>query len=409
MVVLPLLSYSQFGGLLNKIKDKALTAAERKVDEAANSLQKNKGEKSGPAIEMTGDKKKVPTITSYSKFDFVPGEKVIYAEDFSQDPVGEFPLTWKTKAKGEIVKVSGQPGNWLRGYKEGTITSVNNRELGENYTVEFDLIYYFGAEAPIYVMPDIIVRFLNNYAVDYKNTSGNISEREGEKSFQFTVHPKEDASLAWVETYGQKPEFTSEKTQVSSFSGSYNQVIHYAIQVQKSRVRIWMNEKKIFDLPQVLENPTKVARIAFKMGSSSFDENQVGYYVSNIRMATGSADTRHKLLDSGKFTTSGILFDVNSDQILPESSGLLNELAGIMKESPDLKFRICGHTSSDGQASANLELSKRRSQSVKDFLVKSGVAEARLVTDGLGDTDPVASNSTKEGRLQNRRVEFTRL
>jgi OmpA-OmpF porin, OOP family len=413
LLAVPLASQAQFGGLLKKVKEKAEAAVDKATDKIIdNATSAKEGASATPVAaneKQASDNKTRTNLTAYSKFDFVPGEKIIYAEDFSQDAVGEFPLQWTTKARGEVMTLNNQPGKWLRSYKNSMVTSVNKNELGEDYTIEFDLIYYFGAKEQIYVMPDLTVRLLNNYTVDYKNRSGMVSEREGEQSFQFQIHPKEDATLAWIETYSNKTSFTSEKATVSEFSKWYNQPVHYAIQVQKSRVRMWMNEKKVFDLPQAISMDKKVARIAFGLGSTSFDDNQVGYYVTNIRMAAGNADTRHKLLETGTFSTSGILFDVNSDRIKPESFGILNEITKVLTENPTVKIRITGHTSADGNAAINLELSKKRALAVKNFLVKGQVSDSRMETTGLGDTKPVAPNTTKEGRVQNRRVEFTKL
>jgi outer membrane protein OmpA-like peptidoglycan-associated protein len=81
-----------------------------------------------------------------------------------------------------------------------------------------------------------------------------------------------------------------------------------------------------------------------------------------------------------------------------------------MKENAGLKVKIVGHTSSDGDDAANLELSKKRAAAIKDALVKDHkIEEARLQTEGKGETQPVGDNKTKEGQVQNRRVEFIKL
>ncbi len=77
---------------------------------------------------------------------------------------------------------------------------------------------------------------------------------------------------------------------------------------------------------------------------------------------------RNKLLTEGKFTTTGILFDVNSDRIKPESYGVLKEIAAVLKNNPALKVKITGHTDSDGEAAYNLTLSKQRATAVKTAL-----------------------------------------
>jgi len=101
---------------------------------------------------------------------------------------------------------------------------------------------------------------------------------------------------------------------------------------------------------------------------------------------------------------------LQSATVRPESYSVLKEIAGLMKEYGDMKIKIIGHTSSDGNPAANVELSKQRAAAVKEVLVKEfSVDAARIQTDGKGQTQPVADNKTKEGKAENRRVEFIKL
>lgn len=151
-------------------------------------------------------------------------------------------------------------------------------------------------------------------------------------------------------------------------------------------------------------------QLYFFLEGSNYQEDEIGLFISNIKIATGLPDTRHKLIDEGKFSTTGILFDVNAATIKPESNGVLKEIAAVLNEHKDLRVKITGHTDSDGVDAANLELSKKRAEAVKAALVKDfGVDGASLETDGKGETKPVVDNRTKEGKAQNRRVEFVKL
>jgi outer membrane protein OmpA-like peptidoglycan-associated protein len=180
-------------------------------------------------------------------------------------------------------------------------------------------------------------------------------------------------------------------------------VNHVIIWVQNRRVRIYHKGAKVLDMPTNLYDDSKFTRLAFQLYRGA----SCSSYVSNIKITTASPDTRNKLLTEGKLVTYGIYFDVNKDIVKPESYGTLNDIAKILNEVPDVKVKIVGHTDADGQDADNLDLSKRRAASVKAELVKTfGVKGDRLVTDGAGETQPVAPNDTPSNKALNRRVEF---
>ena len=181
-----------------------------------------------------------------------------------------------------------------------------------------------------------------------------------------------------------------------------NQKYHISIWVQKSRLRLYMNETKLFDLPKAFPSASiKMDRIRFEEGAAM---------VSNVRVAAGLPDMRNKLITEGKLVTYGIYFDVNKDVVKPESYGTLKEIAAILNEVADVKVKIAGHTDSDGDDANNMDLSKRRAASVKAELVKNfGVNGDRLVTDGFGESQPVAPNDIPVNKALNRRVEFIKL
>ena len=146
----------------------------------------------------------------------------------------------------------------------------------------------------------------------------------------------------------------------------------------------------------------------FRNDAASNEED--AYYLKNIRLAVGAPDTRNKLITEGKFVTHGILFDINSDQIKPESYGAFKDIAAVLSENAMVKVKIVGHTDSDGDDASNLELSKKRAAAVKAFLSKEFHVDAsRLSTDGKGETQPIEKNTSPEGKANNRRVEFIKV
>lgn len=109
-----------------------------------------------------------------------------------------------------------------------------------------------------------------------------------------------------------------------------------------------------------------------------------------------------------KFTGAikGITFDTNKATIRKTSFPVLDEAVSVLKEYPDLKLIIRGHTDNRGKREKNLTLSQQRADAVRDYMVGKGIDASRLKTEGLGPDEPVADNKTEAGRSQNRRIEF---
>lgn len=102
---------------------------------------------------------------------------------------------------------------------------------------------------------------------------------------------------------------------------------------------------------------------------------------------------------------SGILFDVNRANLKDDSRAELTKLATILNKYDDTNILLAGHTDATGSDQYNLELSRRRAQSVSDYLSVQNVNSERFTVQGYGESDPIASNETADGRAQNRRVE----
>lgn len=105
---------------------------------------------------------------------------------------------------------------------------------------------------------------------------------------------------------------------------------------------------------------------------------------------------------------AGALFDVNSDALKPTGQDELNRLASQLKSMSEIQnIQITGHTDSSGAEAYNQQLSERRAMSVKNYLVDQGIPASTMSTMGMGESSPVASNASRDGRAQNRRVELT--
>lgn len=167
-----------------------------------------------------------------------------------------------------------------------------------------------------------------------------------------------------------------------------------------------------------VEGGVKPYRYNWSHGATTEDitDLELGVYTVNVTDANGcvisSIDDMtlyEQVVSKGKFTTRDILFDVGKATIKPESFNTINRIASFMKEHPDITFRIEGHTDSDGSEESNQKLSEDRSKAIRLALIKFGIRENRLQAKGWGESRPIATNLTAEGRALNRRVEFVSL
>ncbi len=403
-------AFPQFD-ILKKVKDKVEDKAKEKIDKTIDTTidnaGKNKEKQQTPEGQVESEQTKenqetVSTNTgkeefkSYSKFDFVPGEQIIFYDDFSQDNIGDFPALWNTNGSGEVVNTNLYPGKWLQFSSRDAIWTDNLLNFPENYTIEFDVIPIKGDEGSMAGYGFRLMQSINAKSFDYGSVPGKAA-------FSFTI---EYFGRPGYRTYingneGQGLELNGIKENKELWQKE-NQKYHMSVWVQKSRVRIYQNETKLFDLPKAFPLSTvKMDRIRFEDGAA---------LVSNIRIAIGAPDMRSKLITEGKLVTRGILFDVNSDKIKPESYGTLKEIAKVLQDNADIKVKIIGHTDNDGSDESNLDLSKRRAASVKNSLTSEfGIDAARMEIDGKGESEPVSDNNTPEGKANNRRVEFIKL
>jgi len=330
------------------------------------------------------------SLQTYSKYDFIPGEKVIFFDDFTETAVGDFPPNWNTTASGEVVTNNIYPGNWFKLIGEGCVALDGGLKLTDNYTIEFDVIPY--------VVNSDIVSFEYGFYLYSAQDPKNLDEGGAVPGNNGGIK----MSFGYRATYSAYNEegytINGEKEDAKMEAGKKYRLSFW---VQKTRLRVYQDQVKIFDLPKVFKPGMQCNQMRFELWGESAP------MITNFRVAAGLPDTRNKLITQGKLVTYGIYFDVNKDVVKPESYGTLKEIATILNEVPEVKVKIWGHTDSDGQDAANLDLSKRRAASVKAELVKNfGVKADRLDTDGMGETQPVAPNDTPVNKALNRRVEF---
>lgn len=347
-----------------------------------------------------------------SKFDFVPGEKVLFIEDFSQDNLGDFPAKWNTNGSGELVNIEGQANKFLRLNKDNVVFPEFVKNLPENFTLEFDLYctdkfnFYNGGL-------DFGITTTASIAKDWKTFQEFGNKQQNTKhTVQFYVHPtaaggNHGTTGVWSGGSGAETlkNYDVEQNQFQTKTG--NTFVHVSIWRQKTRVRVYLNDAKAWDLPRVIPEGKAFQSVYFY--TRGYEGRDESYFIGNVKLAIGDPDTRNKLITQGKYVTSGILFDVNSAKVKAESYGVIKEIASILTENEEVRVKIIGHTDSDGDNNSNLELSKKRAEAVKSVLTQNfNIKPDRLTTDGKGETEPIDKSSTAEAKANNRRVEFVK-
>lgn len=412
---------AQFGNLLDRAKQKVKNKANQKIDQKMDKTIDNTVDNAGKKTSGTNNTNNTNTtnndntnskpettvlLKSYSKFDFVPGEKIVVAEDFSQDAIGDFPDKWNTNGSGEVVTVDGQAGHWLMINKKGRYIPEYITSLPENFTFQFDLLcnekfnYYSNAL-------DLFFLTGKNDKSVFEYSFIELEKRSGVKLGFHPANAGNTGGSAIINSFENGEHVINNEVTTSQFNSNANKTkVKISIWRQKQRLRVYMNEEKVFDLPKAFAANKNYGTVMFEIWSGM--NNDVDrYLLNNIKLAVGSPDTRNKFINEGKFVSHGILFDVNSDIIKPESYGALKDIANVLSENAGVKVMIVGHTDSDGDDKSNLELSKKRAESVKNYLVKEFQIDiSRITTDGKGEAIPIDKNTSAEGKANNRRVEF---
>lgn len=399
---------------VNSRVDQSIDKGFDKVEEGVGGLFKRKDKKKSEApspnpsqpennsagsrvdamqLEPDASQAKSTSFTTYSKFDFIPGEKIIATEDFSQDAIGDFPAKWNTDGSGEVVTVEGKRGKWFKFTGQGTFYPEFLKLIPENATIEFEL----ATDETHHIMT--LVHFID------KSLYSNLLNRRYANQVSVTLDPIGSSEI--IVNDSNEDRVMSNKKEVVMWRVPEKPSVKISMWRQKARLRVYMDETKVWDIPRAFQ-PGAEYRMAFETNSYFIEGREL--FFSNLTIAAGMPDTRNKLLSEGKFVTTGILFDTDSDVIRPASYAVLNEIGQTLAENMSVKIRVTGHTDSQGDDKHNLTLSAKRAQAVKLALTSHwGVSADRIQTNGQGESQPIADNATPEGRANNRRVEFTKL
>ena len=400
-------SNAQFLEKLAKKAEKATERAiERKVEQKAtkstndamDGVLNNKNTSKTTSSESSKSSKN-KTISS-SGSDFVSGTKILFEENFSRDAIGDFPVKWFTNSSGEIVTFDGDSKKWLQISDKGSFSPINISKLPQNFTFEFDVTTTDNFN--FYSTPlNVVFTEKKTKVDDVWNTTFKRKE-----AMIFNIHPSNSLSAkgrSEVFVRSENKEIIKNRVDIANYSNVSNSV---RVQVwrQKNRFRLYIDGKKFWDLPMAFSE-ANYNQIIFFIGTYKNPIDK--FFISNLKLAEAGDDKRHKLLETGSFSTNEILFDTNKATIKSSSATILNDLGNALKENSDIKISITGHTDSDGDEKANQKLSEQRAESVKNYLNKNfDISSSRMSTFGSGESENIAGNKSELEKMQNRRVAF---
>ena len=330
----------------------------------------------------------------WSNYNFVPGDKVIFQDDLSNEENGEFPSRWDL--------ISGSAENAV--FNQESIINLENHSLitplmdkkdylPEVFTIEFDA-YFFSKEE--------FYSGWQNYEIRFDPKGNGVYYPEGTKDYFEPIKLYRSGAKLSGKINGIKKEFNGSEKELDV------QAVwrHFAIAFNKRSLKVFVDQHRVLNIPNLGEN-FKPQQFYIKT-TSKYKHGSV-IAIKNIRVAEGGKKLYDRVLSKGRFVARGILFDVNKATLKPESMGVINRVAKMMEQHTDFNFRIEGHTDSDGDNASNLELSAQRALAVKKALVAIGIDQSRLKTEGKGESVPISDNTSPEGKANNRRVEFIKL
>lgn len=392
----------------NRKTDEIIDTGFDKVEEGIGNLFKKKDKKSARETDIDGEKtdprndepanrgnknsvsgsESQQLALKWNKYDFVPGEKILFEDNQEGEENGEFPSRWDLAGGGNVENAAFGDQNVIY-FKEASSCIVpffkepEKDNLPNLFTIEFDCWFE----------PEEYCQYLVDFW-DHKNQSESAIDIDA-----LIIN----ANHAGIHGLGEGfyPGF-EEKGEITS--GFWR---HVAISFNTRALKVYLDDARVVNIPNLGINPEGLTICCDHMNSAG--AQGINRFVRNVRIAEGAVKLYDKLIQDGKIVTNGIRFDVNKATIRPESMGIINEIAKLMKEHSEIIISVEGHTDSDGETTFNQSLSERRAEAVMNELVRLGIDGTRMTSKGFGESAPIDTNNTPEGKANNRRVEFVKI
>lgn len=313
--------------------------------------------------------------------DFQRGERRILLADYADDVPGDFPRNFEfLGGNTEVATADGQ--RVMKVLDAARFALPLPEALPDRFTLEMP-VYFPGRWQALRILTA-------------RPPEGDLDGYSGH--------------LVVVESYDQRVGLESWNHDVGGSTSEIPQslregLVPLQVMVDGEYAKVYLDGERVANLPRA--SLPRGDALYFQAREAA---SEAPVYVGPIRVHAGGRDLYEALEKEGRVAVDDILFATDRAEIRPESADILEEIAAMLREHPDLQILIEGHTDDQGGFQHNMELSKRRAASVKSYLVEeAGIDAGRLQTMGAGQTRPVASNDTEEGRQKNRRVELVQI
>jgi outer membrane protein OmpA-like peptidoglycan-associated protein len=313
---------------------------------------------------------------SWAKYDFVPGDQVIFEDDQTGEENGEFPSRWDLeRGNVEIASLDGENVIMLRDGAPSIVPYFKDPQsdyLPDIFTIEMDLYYPGGGYFEIYLF-------------DRKN------QKSGSPSGWTYIQVEHDQMML-----GQA------RSRYPDGNVAKSRWMHIAIAYTNGKLKAYMDDTRLLNIPRLDFDPRGLSLYTYHA------TNDNTFYIKNVRIAKGGVKYYDRVMQDGKIIVNGIRFDLNKATLKNESMGAINEIFNLLNDNPDLKLSVEGHTDSQGDDAFNMQLSEERATTVMKKLIEMGISSDRLSAKGWGETMPIANNASPEDMANNRRVEFVK-
>lgn len=358
---------------ITKTVDKGLNTVEGKEETSTNEETQEDGSVLVVTRDATGQNVPVPN--------FIDPSTAVFVDDFNTEKPSEFPSRWTlisgTLQNSQVV---------AQGKKEGVIQFITSSRLKPTFKND----NYLGDSFKIEIQCYFHKRGNESYTLNLQN------KNKVHGAYQITIRGDGIVPAGSSSLYARFPRKLPAgwRTVQLSFNKGVLKVLYEGYQL----INIPKLNKGV---DRNLTEFTHLELSALSHGSGEFDS-----MVNYVSIAHQGLPLYKRLMEDGRLIMNNVNFEVNSYTLKSSSYAVLDGIANMLMEHPEVSVNVHGHTDSDGTDTFNQTLSENRAKSVTGYLINKGVAASRLASAGYGEKMPLDKSGSEAAKAKNRRVEF---